>query len=123
VHTKFYEYPSGHYLAIECLQTDITCEEDRLGWVGSGWVSDAHAQRVMRNEVITPPHDFKQPPCLYYQEKEVKEYEFGVVTYGITSIPNFINFRPAILQLFNASRRASIVKTSDLVELGWVGLG
>jgi hypothetical protein len=28
----------------------------RLGWVGLGEVTDAHAQRIMRNGVIIPPH-------------------------------------------------------------------
>jgi hypothetical protein len=39
---------------------DITCEDARLGWVKLGWISDAHAQRVMGNGVIIiiPPHNF-----------------------------------------------------------------
>jgi hypothetical protein len=31
-----------------------------LGWVALGWVSDAHAQKVIDCGIIIPPHEFKQ---------------------------------------------------------------
>jgi hypothetical protein len=43
--------------------------------------------------------------------------ELGVITYGITSIPNCKTFCPAILLFFNASDTSC-----DEVGLGWVGL-
>jgi hypothetical protein len=49
--------------------------------------------------IISPPHDFKQSSRWYYRVQERIKYVPGVVTYGITSIPNFMNFRPDILQL------------------------
>jgi hypothetical protein len=51
--------------------------------------------------IIIPPHDFKQPSRWYYRVQKIKKHEFRVVTYGIKSIPNFINFRSAILFLSN----------------------
>jgi hypothetical protein len=50
-----------------------------------GWVSDAHAQRIMRNGVIIPPHDFKHPSRWYYRVLKQIKYEIAVVTNGITS--------------------------------------
>jgi hypothetical protein len=70
-----------------------------------GWVSDAHVQMVMVNGVIIPLHEFKQPLRWNYRVQEDIKYEIGVVIYGITSIPNFIKFRPAILSLLNAPNR------------------
>jgi hypothetical protein len=63
-----------------------------------GDASDAHAQMIMGNGVIIPPHKFKQLSCWYYRLQKVKKYEFAVFTYGIISVRKFINFRPAILQ-------------------------
>jgi hypothetical protein len=52
----------------------------------------------MRNGVIiTLPHEFKQQPRWNYGMWEVMKYDFGVVTYGITSVKNFVNFRTAIV--------------------------
>jgi hypothetical protein len=64
--------------------------------VGSGWVGDAHAQKIMGNGVISPPHDFKLPTRWCCRVDEGINYGIGVVIYGTTSIPNFMNFRPAI---------------------------
>jgi hypothetical protein len=72
-----------------------------------------NAQKIMGNGVIIPPHDFKQPSCWYYRLQEIKQYDFGVITNGITSIPNFINFRPAILHSKNAPKWVLVVKTLD----------
>jgi hypothetical protein len=44
----------------------------------------------MRNGVIgIPLHDLKQQSSWYYGVKIFKNYEFAVVTYGITSAPSF----------------------------------
>jgi hypothetical protein len=60
--------------------------------------SDAHAQKViMGNGVIIPLHDFEQLSRWYYREKKGLNYVTGVLAYGITFMPNFMNFRPAIL--------------------------
>jgi hypothetical protein len=54
--------------------------------------------RIMRNGVIVnPPHDFKQPSCWYFRVQEGLKQEFIFVTYGVTSIPNLMNFRPTIV--------------------------
>jgi hypothetical protein len=50
--------------------------------------------------IIIPPHDFKQSSRWYHQVLEVKKYEFGVVSYGITSVPNFIKIVADII-VFN----------------------
>jgi hypothetical protein len=47
--------------------------------------------------IIIPPHDFKPPSRWYYRVQEVQKCDFGVVTCGMTSKPNFINFGPVIL--------------------------
>jgi hypothetical protein len=69
-----------------------------------GVVSDAYAQKIIGSDVIIPLHNFKQPSRWWNRVEEAIKYESGVVTYGITFIPNFINFRPAILQLLNFIR-------------------
>jgi hypothetical protein len=56
----------------------------------------ADAQRILGN-IIIPPQEFKQPPSWYYRMREVIYYDFGAVTYGITSIPNFIKISTDIL--------------------------
>jgi hypothetical protein len=54
----------------------------------------------MRIGVIgIPPHEFQQQSRWYYGVHGVKNDEFVVVTYGTTSIQNFINFHRAILPL------------------------
>jgi hypothetical protein len=51
---------------MKCAETDISGEQERLGWVRLGqvmfsWVGDAHAQGIMgTGVVIIPPHDFWQ---------------------------------------------------------------
>jgi hypothetical protein len=66
---------------------------------GQVWlVSDAHAQRIMANGVI-PPRKFERPSRWYYRMKEVRKYRFREMTYGTAYVPNFMNFRPVVLQL------------------------
>jgi hypothetical protein len=65
-----------------------------LGWVGLGYVRLGEVsgeQRVMGSGVIIiPPHKFKQLSCWYYRVRILPNYEFAIITYGITSMPNFI---------------------------------
>jgi hypothetical protein len=51
--------------------------------------------------IINPPHEFKQPLRWQYRVLEVAKYEFGVIIYGITSIPNFMQILTNIIQLLN----------------------
>jgi hypothetical protein len=77
-----------------------TCEEVRFGKVmlGSVRLVEAHAHSIMGNSAINvPPHNFKQPCRLYYSGRKIKNYEFEIAPCGIMSMPNFINFRQAIL--------------------------
>jgi hypothetical protein len=60
----------------------------------------------MGNGVIIPPHDFKQQSRYSYEVQEVTKYEFGVVTYGFTSINHFIKILEDIM-LLNAYRQIS----------------
>jgi hypothetical protein len=53
----------------------------------------------MGNRVIIPLDAFEYPSLKYYRVLEVRKYEFGVVTYDTTSIPNVMNFLPAILYI------------------------
>jgi hypothetical protein len=72
-------------------------ERDYLAYL-QGKVNDAHAQRIIgTGVVIIPPHEFKQLFCCNYSVQKVKVCEFAVVTNDITTITNFINFRPSIL--------------------------
>jgi hypothetical protein len=71
----------------------------------------------MGNGVIfVPPHNFEHSSRWLHQLSEIKKYEFGVVCPGMTSIPNFMKIRPAVLQLLNAYMRISVVKRH-----GWEG--
>jgi hypothetical protein len=38
IHTKFLEFPSSHSLVNEFAQTDVRCEQIRLGWFRSGCI-------------------------------------------------------------------------------------
>jgi hypothetical protein len=49
--------------------------------------------------------DFQHPPTSYCQLKEIKIYEFGISSNVITSIPNFMNIRQAIVELLYAYGR------------------
>jgi hypothetical protein len=91
----------------------------KLGWLRSDWASDAHAQRIMGNGVITPPHDFKQLSRWYYRLNKIKKYAIEVITYGIKSIPNFMKILAGITLLLNAHKSISQVK----FKLGSVRLG
>jgi hypothetical protein len=66
----------------------------KFGCVRLGFVSYAHAQRIMGNDIIISPQDFKQQSRWYCRVGEVTKYDFGVVTYGITSVPNFRTIFP-----------------------------
>jgi hypothetical protein len=104
VHTKFYELPSSRSVAIKFAQTDITCEVIRFGSVELGFYC-ACAEGHCNGVIIIPPRDFEHPSRLCYRLLEVGNYDFGQLTCGITSMPNFINFRPAILWLLIMRRR------------------
>jgi hypothetical protein len=66
--------------------------------------------------IIIPHHDLKQLPCWYYGEYKVNDYEFAVVTYGITTLP---------ISLISAQSLSSYEKHTDGHHLsrGWVVLG
>jgi hypothetical protein len=59
--------------------------------------------------VSIPPHKFVLPSCLYYRLREIKNYDFRVDPYDITSILNFIQIRPAVLELNHANRQTDVV--------------
>jgi hypothetical protein len=73
----------------------ITPEGVSFGKVRLGY---EHTQMIMRNDVTTVPlHDFRKLSCCFYGAYKVQNRAFRFVTHGKTSIPNFINFGPAIL--------------------------
>jgi hypothetical protein len=55
--------------------------------------------------VSIPPHKFVRPPCWYCRLQEIEKYGFKVVPDGITSLPNFIQMRPAVLELNHTDRQ------------------
>jgi hypothetical protein len=60
--------------------------KDEVSWIMSGYVRDAHAQRIMDNGIIiTPPHDFKQISRWYFHVQLLTKYTFGVIICGIKS--------------------------------------
>jgi hypothetical protein len=80
--TRYEMRTDGHYL--------------RRGWVGLGWVRFGQvsgAQNIMDSGVIIiHPHDLMELSCWCHLEFKVENYKFAVVTYGITTTPNFIKF-------------------------------
>jgi hypothetical protein len=54
--------------------------------------------------VSIPPHKFVHPPCWYYRLEKIVKYDFRVVPNCITSIPNFIQIRPVVLELNHVNR-------------------
>jgi hypothetical protein len=132
VHTKFHEFLFIRSLDIKCEETDVTCEKVWFGVVGWDQVSDVTCEgnigcgwvrlvMRMRNGVIIiiiiPPRDFEHPSRWYYRVQEIPNYEFRIAACSITSIQNFINFRPLVLYTLNANRRMSLVRE----RLGMVG--
>jgi hypothetical protein len=77
--------------------------------------SDAHAQKIMGHHFTSR---IQATVTLVLTSAGRQKYDIRVVTYGITSMPNLMNFRPAILQFLNASKWISDMKT-----LGWMRLG
>lgn len=60
-------------------------------------ISDAHVHRIIGNVVIFPTREFEHPSRRKYRMWEGGDFSSEVVTYDITSTPNLINFRQAIL--------------------------
>jgi hypothetical protein len=58
--------------------------------------------------VSIPPHKFVHQPCWYYRLQEIEKYDFRVDSNGITSIPNFIQICPAVLELNHADRQTDM---------------
>jgi hypothetical protein len=58
--------------------------------------------------VSTPPHKSVRPPCRYYRSEETVKYYFRVVPNCTTSIPNFIQIRPAILEFNHVDRQTDM---------------
>jgi hypothetical protein len=57
----------------------------------------AHAQWTIVNGVpIKPPRNVEHSSWCYYRMQAVMKHDLWLVIYGILSIPNLINFRPAI---------------------------
>jgi hypothetical protein len=46
-----------------------------------------------------PPHKLVRPPCWYNILNEIKKYYFKLGHNGVTSMPNFTQIRPAVLEL------------------------
>jgi hypothetical protein len=75
---------------------------------------------VVNGVIINPPHDFKQPSCLYCRGYEITKYESEVSTYGITCVPNVIQVLPGIMSLLNAHNPTSQLKSNfGSVRLGY----
>jgi hypothetical protein len=53
--------------------------------------------------------------------KEIRKYEFGIVSNGITPIPDFVKIRPGILQLLEYRLMADV--SCEEIWSGWVRLG
>jgi hypothetical protein len=75
----------------------------------------------MDNGVIMPPHDFTQPSHWYYQVWKGTKYDFRRITYGITSMTNFIKNLKDIIQLLNADAYKWVSQVK--FKIRWVGLG
>jgi hypothetical protein len=56
------------------------------------------------------PYKFVRPPYWYYLFLEIQVYGSGVVPNGRTSIPSFIQFRPAVFQLNHTDRQTEMTK-------------
>jgi hypothetical protein len=54
---------------------------------------------IASGAVSIPPDKFLRPPCWYYRLKEIENYDFRAVPNGIMSILNFIQIRPAVIEL------------------------
>jgi hypothetical protein len=68
----------------------------------------AHAQMIISNGVlIGTPHGFEHPSRWNYELQEIINYDFGLVSHGITPIPIFMIVSPTILELLHAHRRTS----------------
>jgi hypothetical protein len=68
-----------------------------------------HCNALLQVTLVSiPPHKFVRPPCWYYGLYEIAKNGFRTVSIGITSVPNFIQIRLAVLELNRAERRADM---------------
>jgi hypothetical protein len=67
--------------------------------------------------VSIPPHKFVCPSCWYYLLQEIEKYDFRGDPNGITSIPNFTQIRPAVLELNRMDRQTDM--TSSIIPCTW----
>jgi hypothetical protein len=117
IHTKSQEFPSGPYVVVKFVQTSIPCEEVSLGKVRLGYVIDAHAQMIMRNDVIViPPHDFKHLSRCYCRVQKVKKLIF--ICHPWHNIHTKFNYFPSGHYLVMKFVQTSI--TCEEVNLGKV---
>jgi hypothetical protein len=54
-------------------------------------------------------HKFVRLPCWHYRLYEIEKLDFRVVPDGITSMPNFIQIRLAVLDLNHADRQTDMI--------------
>jgi hypothetical protein len=65
-----------------------------------------HRMALLKVALVSiPPDRFVWPPCWYYRRQEIEKNDFRVVPSGITPIRNFIQIRPAFLELNHAGGR------------------
>jgi hypothetical protein len=68
-----------------------------------------HCMALLQVALVSIPHQkFVHPPCWYYPLYKMKKHDFRVVPNGITSILNFIQIRPAVLELNHADRQTDM---------------
>jgi hypothetical protein len=69
-------------------------------------VTKRHCMTLLQVALVSiPSHKFVLSPCWYYLLQEIKKYDFRVHCSGITSIPNYIQIRPAVIELNHSDRR------------------
>jgi hypothetical protein len=57
-----------------------------------------HAQRITGNGILTVPHhNFEHLSHWYYLVQEIKNYEFGILSNGMTALPDFMKICPTML--------------------------
>jgi hypothetical protein len=108
--TKCGHKPKDHNVNSHCLEnlkSEVGLEPDCIIVISS--------RRTISNsttEEHLPPHKFGHPSYWYDQLWEIKKYEFGVASSGVTSIKILCELHSAVLELLYVYRRTSLMMSS-----------
>jgi hypothetical protein len=58
-----------------------------------------HAQTIMSNGVLVPPHEIEHPARWYYKLSKIENYYYELCSNGVIFIPNFMKIHSSVSEL------------------------